>query len=225
MMGLRWYNCMYLLAKNEAKKQMITILFLTSNPHDTNHLAIDEEVRAIDERLRRASFREVFGFKSHWAVRVSDLQELFLRYKPTIVHFSGHGSTSSEIILQDDLGTTRAIPPQALSNLFSIFQNDIRCVVLNACYSNRQAKAIAKNIDCVIGMTDTITDVAARSFSSAFYQALGYGQSVKTAFDLGCGQIHMEELGNIMFLYYCLLESIPIVLLSGLPRTRVFSKE
>ena len=204
---------------------MITILFLTSNPHDTNHLAIDEEVRAIDERLRRASFREVFDFKSHWAVRVSDLQELFLRYKPTIVHFSGHGSTSSEIILQDDLGTTRAIPPQALSNLFSIFQNDIRCVVLNACYSNRQAKAIAKNIDCVIGMTDTITDVAARSFSSAFYQALGYGQSVKTAFDLGCGQIHMEELGNIMFLYYCLLESIPIVLLSGLPRTRVFSKE
>jgi len=196
MMGLRWYNCMYLLAKNEAKKQMITILFLTSNPHDTNHLAIDEEVRAIDERLRRASFREVFGFKSHWAVRVSDLQELFLRYKPTIVHFSGHGSTSSEIILQDDLGTTRAIPPQALSNLFSIFQNDIRCVVLNACYSNRQAKAIAKNIDCVIGMTDTITDVAARSFSSAFYQALGYGQSVKTAFDLGCGQIHMEELGE-----------------------------
>ena len=225
MMGLRWYNCIYLLAKNEAQKQMITILFLTSNPHDTNHLAIDEEVRAIDERLRRASFREVFGFKSHWAVRVSDLQELFLRYKPTIVHFSGHGSTSSEIILQDDLGTTRAIPPQALSNLFSIFQNDIRCVVLNACYSNRQAKAIAKNIDCVIGMTDTITDVAARSFSSAFYQALGYGQSVKTAFDLGCGQIHMEELGNIMFLYYCLLESIPIVLLSGLPRTRVFSKE
>ncbi len=175
---------------------MITILFLASNPHDTPRLALDEEVRSIDERLRRAEFRDVFEIKQHWAVRISDLQEIFLRHKPTIVHFSGHGITTSGIILQDDSGKNRPVPSRALSSLFSVLREEIRCVVLNACYSKKQAEAIAEHIDCVVGMTNAISDLAAISFASAFYQALGYGQSVKTAFDLGCGQIHMEELGE-----------------------------
>ena len=32
------------------------------------------------------------------------------------------------------------------------------------------------------------------SFSAAFYQALGYALDVKTAFDLGCAQIDLENL-------------------------------
>jgi hypothetical protein len=66
--------------------------------------------------------------------------------------------------------------------------------VLNACYSERQAQAIAQYIDCVIGMSKAIGDTAAISFSAAFYQALGYGRSVKMAFDLGCSQIDLANL-------------------------------
>jgi hypothetical protein len=73
-------------------------------------------------------------------------------------------------------------------------KDNIRCVILNACYSEQQAGAIAEHIDCVIGMTEAIGDKAAISFASAFYQALGYGRDVKTAFDLGCVQIGLEDL-------------------------------
>jgi hypothetical protein len=66
--------------------------------------------------------------------------------------------------------------------------------VLNACYSEKQAQAIAQHIDCVIGMSKAIGDAAAISFAAAFYQALGYGRSVKAAFDLGCAQIDLENL-------------------------------
>jgi len=68
--------------------------------------------------------------------------------------------------------------------------------VLNACFSQIQAEAIAENIDCVVGMSTAVGDEAAISFASAFYQALAYGRTVRTAFDLGCNQIDLESLGE-----------------------------
>lgn len=172
----------------------IKILFLAANPQDTSHLRLDEEIRGIDQALHQAEYRDKFEIKQQWAVRVADLQSHLLRYKPDIVHFSGHGSSSSEIILEDNDGNSQPVSIRALSQLFSILKDDIRCVVLNACYSEQQAQAIGKHIDCVVGMSKAIGDKAAISFAIAFYQALGYGKDVKTAFDLGCVQIDLENL-------------------------------
>ena len=175
---------------------MVTILFLASNPTDSQQLRLDEESRAMDQRLRMAEFRDMFEIRQHWAVRVDDLQECLLRNKPDIVHFSGHGSKSSEIVLQDDSGSSHPVSARALSKLFSILKGTVRCVVLNACYSEAQALAIAEHVDCVIGMSQAISDPAAISFTASFYQALGYGKSVKTAFELGCAQIDLRNLGE-----------------------------
>jgi hypothetical protein len=43
-------------------------------------------------------------------------------------------------------------------------------------------------------MSQEIDDLVAISFAVAFYQALGYGRNVKTAFDLGCLQIDLENM-------------------------------
>jgi hypothetical protein len=173
---------------------MITILFLAANPASTTKLRLDEEYRAIDERIYRAEFRDTFEIKQHWATRVTDLQECLLRHKPHIVHFSGHGTQSSEIVLQDNLGNSQPVPTETLRSLFFTLKDNIRCVVLNACYSEKQALAIAEHIECVIGMSRAVSDSAAISFAFSFYQALGYGRSVRAAFDLGCIQIGMEGL-------------------------------
>jgi hypothetical protein len=86
---------------------MIQVLFLGANPSDTTRLRLDEEVREIDSVLRQSEFRDMFDLQQHWAVRISDLQGLLLRHKPDIVHFSGHGSMSNEIILEDSSGTSK----------------------------------------------------------------------------------------------------------------------
>ena len=67
-------------------------------------------MRAIDGALREAEFRDRFEIHQHWAVRIGDLQEALLRYRPDIVHFSGHGTESSEIILQDASAPARPFP-------------------------------------------------------------------------------------------------------------------
>lgn len=175
-------------------KRPIKILFLAANPEDTVSLGIDKEVREIKQALLKTEFRDKFDFEQEFAVRASDLQGHLLRHKPDIVHFSGHGSNASEIILEDDFGGSHKVSEHALSQLFAVLKDNIRCVVFNACYSAQQAQAIAQHIDCVVGMSQALGDEAAISFAVAFYRALGYGKDVKTAFDLGCLQIHLENL-------------------------------
>ena len=186
-------------ANKSARKgnsSVIKILYLAANPIYSTPLRLDKEIRSIDQVLRQAEFRNRFDIKQHWAVRATDLQGYLLRHKPSIVHFSGHGSESSEIILEDDSGNMLPVSAHAMSKLFAAIKDNIKCVVLNACYSESQAQAIAEHIDCVIGMSKSIGDSAAISFAAGFYQALGYGRDIKTAFDLGCVQIDLENLGE-----------------------------
>lgn len=169
----------------------INILFLSSNPHNTSPLRLGEEVRSIDKAIRSSDLRDKFILNQQWAVRISELQDHLLRYNPDIVHFSGHGSTESQIILEDETGSSYAVPARALEGLFKVFSGKIKCVVLNACFSETQAQAIAEHIDCVIGMSDSISDKAAITFSASFYKALAYGKNVKVAFNLAKNQIEL----------------------------------
>jgi hypothetical protein len=176
------------------KPEIVKVLFLAANPRDTQPLRLDEEIREIDSAIRHAEYRNQFDIRQHWAVRVRDLQGYLLRHQPDIVHFSGHGESSSSIVLEDAMGESQPVHPRALSQLFSVLKDNIRCVVLNACYSHDQAQAIAKHIDCVVGMSSAVGDTAAISFAAAFYQAIAYGRDVKTAFELGCVQIDLDRL-------------------------------
>jgi CHAT domain-containing protein len=175
---------------------VIRILFLAANPKDTQPLRLDAEVRAIDQSLQKAEFRDRFELRQQWAVQVLDIQHHLLRHKPDIVHFSGHGSRASEIILEDVTGNSRPVSTRALSQLFTVLKDNIKCVVLNACYSEQQAQTIAQSIDCVVGMSKAIGDEAAVGFAAAFYQALAFGRDVKTAFNLGCAQISLNGLNE-----------------------------
>lgn len=171
----------------------IKILFLAANPSDTTRLRLDQEFRDIDIAVRQSEFRDVFHIEQQNAVRVSDIQNHFLRYRPDIVHFTGHGSEKSEIIFENTSGQSQPISSNALGKLFSLLNDNIKCVVLNACYSEGQAMEIAKHIDCAIGMSREISDSAAINFAVAFYRALGYGRDVQTAYELGCLQIDFEN--------------------------------
>jgi len=80
----------------------ITILFLAANPARTDKLMLDEEIRAITEKIYASEFRDYLKVESYWAIRPDDLLQSFNRYKPHIVHFSGHGSQAGELILVDN---------------------------------------------------------------------------------------------------------------------------
>lgn len=169
------------------------VLFLGANPADSTRLSLAREVKQIRQQLREAPLRDQLLLLEEWAVGVEDLQRVLLEHKPTIVHFSGHGERLSgggaALLVEDRAGKSVVVPPNALADLFGILGSNVRCVVLNACHSAPQAKAIGRHVDHVIGMSRSIGDQAAIKFSQSFYRALGYGESIEVAFNLGKNEI------------------------------------
>ena len=82
----------------------------------------------------------------------------------------------------------------ALKQLFTTLKDNIRVVVLNACYSQPQAEAITEVIDCAVGMNQAIGDDAAITFAAAFYQAIGFGRSIKVAFEAGKAALLLDGI-------------------------------
>jgi len=170
------------------------ILILSANPKDTDKLRLDEEVRAIEEGLRRARSRDQFEIITKWAVRVDDLRRALLDFEPEIVHFSGHGAGSHGLALENSSGQMQLVSTDSLTRLFKLFKGKIECVLLNACYSEAQAEAIYQDIGCVVGMNQALGDRAAIRFAIGFYDALGAGRSYEDAYEFGCSAIDLEGI-------------------------------
>jgi WD40 repeat protein len=107
-----------------------------------------------------------------------------------------------ELLVHGEGGRAAAIPIDALAEQFRIdckrARNPlpVRCVVLNACHSAAQAEAIAKYVDCAIGVMEEIPDVAAIAFARGFYFKLFSGASVLEAFEQGQNEIRAKRAGD-----------------------------
>ena len=172
----------------------IKVLFLAANPAGTQPLHLDEEIRQITTKVRAAEYRDSLELVSRWAVRPDDLLQALLEVKPHVVHFSGHGSSAAELILLEDQGNPKPMSKAALVHLFRTLKDNVRVIVLNACYSRPQAEALAQTIDCTVGMNRAIGDAAAIVFAASFYRAIGFGRSVKEAFELGKAALLLEGI-------------------------------
>ncbi len=181
----------------------IKILFLTAEPTNNARLRLQQELRDIREQLRLANQRERFLLEYRLSVRPRDISQALLNYEPHIVHFSGHGTSSGELCFEDELGKMQRLKPNALATLFKLMAEQVDCVILDACYSDSQAKAIVQHIPFVIGMKKDIGDKAAIAFALGFYDALGANRSIEEAFKFGCVSIQLEGVPE---------ESTPVLL-------------
>jgi hypothetical protein len=170
------------------------VLFFAANPDGTRQLALAEEVREIKTKIRASDHRDSLELLTEWAVRPDDLLQFLNQHKPTIVHFSGHGSSAAEIILLDRDRKPKPVSKEALTALFQALKGQIRVVFLNACFTQPQAEAIVQEIDCAVGMSRAVGDNAAIIFAANFYRALGFGSSVKNAFEQAKAGLMVEGI-------------------------------
>jgi hypothetical protein len=174
------------------------ILILAANPLETAHLRLDKEMREIDEGLRRSKLRDRFVLVKKTAVTARGLRQALLDEEPQIVHFSGHGAREDGLVLENLSGQPQLVETQALAKLFELFTDSVECVVLNACYSQVQATAIAQHIGFTIGMNKAIGDRAAIEFALGFYDALGAGRTYDIAYKFACNAIHLGGIDEYL---------------------------
>src|SRR5262245_39814037 len=155
-----------------------TILFLAANPLGTDRLALDEEARAIRVALERSGHRDRFALETRWAARPLDLLDELRKLRPTVVHFSGHGSRGDlgadqspaaqrrdvieadgshgdiaqhGLFFQGRDGRPQFVSSAALEETFGAAGSSVKLVVLNGCYTEPQAEALLSHVGCVVG--------------------------------------------------------------------------
>jgi hypothetical protein len=169
--------------------KMIKILLLTANPVGTKSLETYKEIHEIRQSIQTSKYSSNFEVIPKDRLNRSEILKFIEDEKPSIVHFSGHGSSGSELYLEDEFGQIQLLEKEAIKDIFSISKEGIKCVFLNACYTEPQANAIAEVIDgVVIGTVSSISDISAISFSKEFYRQVANEQDIYYAYKAACLQ-------------------------------------
>jgi len=174
--------------------EKITVLFLASNPIDSPALRLDEEARAIQEKIRLSDHRDSVEFATRWAMRSSDILQAINEVNPCIIHFSGHGTDTYDLVLQNSDGSAKYVSKEAIVQAIATVSDKVRLVFFNTCFSAGQAEEIVNHIEASVGMTVSIGDDAARVFAAQFYSSIGFGHSLDKAFRQAKAALLLEDI-------------------------------
>ncbi len=151
---------------------METILVVTASPKEEKQLNIAKEFRLMRENLHPAS-----GYRIELLpdIAFNQLKTYVINYRPSIIHFSGHGSENGEMIFNEN-GKSNPISVEDFKYEIDFLQketnNCIKCIILNACHAESQIYSLSKKLDYIIGTTDNISDNLAIEFTHRFYKFL-----------------------------------------------------
>jgi WD40 repeat protein len=145
---------------------------------------VARELRVVETAL--AGLGEFVHVTVEPHLTISKLQRL-LREEFHVWHFAGHGGfdsdgTTGRLAFEDATGDVEYVSAPQLGVLLN--RSSVRLIVLDACQSAQLATQplrsvapvlIHAQVPAVIAMQQSITDEAARSFATEFYQALAEG--------------------------------------------------
>jgi len=192
---------------DEPNSTLLKILMLTANPAGTTKLNLDKEYARISEKLQKE--RDKFNLTVSRAVNRTEFKEFTEQIQPMILHFSGHGEQGGELggilVQNEDKNDYEIVSPEKLESLFEYFNSEfsMQAVVLNACFSQEQAAAIARHVPYVVGTTDAVNDEHAISFSTGFYFKLVHsGPNYEQAFKSGRMEAVMAGANKADFILF-----------------------
>jgi hypothetical protein len=186
-------------------KEMLRVLIINSQPLiDENGsplamLAIEEERRRVKEALKRAT-NELQKIEIHFLFHatVSGIIDA-TKQEWDIVHFSGHGRESGQLLLENTYGKAHKISASEIVHLFG--EHIPKLVVLSVCYSGKNiANALIDlGVQSIVTIkADTpISDRAAIIFNFQFYNHLFTGYCISEAFERAKKNVALDpEIGD-----------------------------
>lgn len=156
------------------------IALLVTNPERYGPLQTGVEARYIDEGIRLAGHDHEVDLEPFLAPTLDTLLDALNRYKPHVLHFSGHGGGRALLFDNERAGNDggTVLDYDMVARVISAASPKPRLLVLAACDTVEGADRFLEWIPAVIAMSDSIDDEAACEFSRRFYRSLCAGVSV-----------------------------------------------
>lgn len=177
------------------KEERLRVLLLGSAA--AGDLRVGREQKRIRAAVESALHRDLVELDVRPAATVADLLDGVTKFRPHVVHFSGH-SDERLIELEDE----RDEPHSGVIVTAGAFSSAVRAcdeppllVLLNSCNSAAQLPDLVRNeIPLAIGMADEIDDADAITYAAQFYAAVANGQSVGSSHESARAAL---ELGGL----------------------------
>ena len=193
-----WENILKFLEENDAYLDCanpdIEFIDDDGNTVQQQKLKLEKEAREIHGSIQKSLKRDSISFETRWATRVTDLLQFINEVNPTILHFSGHGTSDGKLVFQDNNDKPKLLSMDTLVELINASSDNLRLVVLNNCFSSIISEKIIDNIEASIGMNNSIGDEAAIVFASQLYSSIGFGLSLEKAFQQAIVSLKLYEI-------------------------------
>lgn len=176
--------------------ESIRILFLAADPSDLTRVRLAAEFQVIRDELQRGRWGGLFVLEPMFSVQVRDMSRAVKNFRPHLIHFCGHGSVDGELVFEDPKEEARRVRPEDLEAFFARLAGRVDAVVLNACYSEKQAVMISKYVPYTIGIRGLVSDPAAICFARGFYQSLSAQGGLDGAFEDACAFLRAEGFSD-----------------------------
>lgn len=164
------------------KPEKLRVLLLGAGAE--GDLRVGREQKRIRAAVESALHRDLIALDVRPAATTWDLLDGITRFRPHVVHFSGH--SDHDLILFED---ERDEPHEGVIVTADAFASAVKAtddppllVLLNSCNSASQIhKLVEEVVPFAIGMADEINDGDAITYAAQFYASVANGQSIQSA--------------------------------------------
>lgn len=177
------------------KAEKLRVLLLGAS--SAGDLRVGREQKRIRAAVESALHRDMIELDVRPAATTEDLLDGISKFRPHVVHFSGHGDVDL-IELEherDDPHEGHVVTARAFSRAVAATDDPPLLVLLNACNSAGQIDDLVESVvPFAIGMADEIDDGDAITYAAQFYASVANGQSIQSAHLAGQAALELAGL-------------------------------
>lgn len=181
----------------EPKQEKLRILILGAAPNQD--LRVGREQQRIRSAVQAATHRDYIEIESYPAATTENLLDGISRFRPHVVHFSGHGNVGI-IVFDEDQDVLEPtgnhgvpVKASAFANVISATDDPPLLVLLNSCNSASQADDLVEEVvPFAIGMASSIDDRDAIRFAARFYASIAEGQSIHSSYRVAKSDLELS---------------------------------
>jgi hypothetical protein len=179
------------------KPEKLRVLILGAGP--AGDLRVGREQKRIRAAVESALHRDVVELDVRPAATTSDLLDGITKFRPHVVHFSGHSDDDLIVFEEerDELHEGAIVTARAFASAVTATDTPPLLVLLNSCNSASQIDdLVAEVVPFAIGMANEIEDGDAITYAAQFYAAVANGQSIKSAHLAGQAALELAGLSG-----------------------------